>query len=237
MRRQKPVTDNHSGQTEWNREPRQSVIFIQRPASQLARSRAEPPPAATRKHGWLCVKAAVFAIETHIDAEDCLVAGERGNASVLEGNPQRLCPPWPPSNPQPRIGAGQLRLSGEQGRGGRLVSGISLTCLEVTCRCPLGMSFNAASQRMMTVITTDREYQMKGLMMRQPLLVSTLLTHAERHHGEREIVSKRVEGDIHRYRYRDLAQRARRMANALAGYNLCVINRHSICPGNEQSGE
>jgi hypothetical protein len=101
------------------------------------------------------------------------------------------------------------------------------------------MSFDAASQRMMTVITTDREYQMKGLMMQQPLLVSTLLTHAERHHGVQEIASKRVEGDIHRYRYcyRDLAQRARRMANALAGYKMCVINRHSIWPGNEQSGE
>ncbi|HEX3382723.1 MAG TPA: 3-(methylthio)propionyl-CoA ligase [Paraburkholderia sp.] len=57
---------------------------------------------------------------------------------------------------------------------------------------------------------------MQGLMMQQPLLVSALLTHAERHHGEQEIVSRRVEGDIHRYSYRQLAQRARRMANALS---------------------
>ena len=57
---------------------------------------------------------------------------------------------------------------------------------------------------------------MYGQMMHQPLLISTLLTHAERHHGDREIVSRRVEGDIHRYTYRDLAARARRMANALA---------------------
>ncbi|HTR10205.1 MAG TPA: 3-(methylthio)propionyl-CoA ligase [Paraburkholderia sp.] len=56
---------------------------------------------------------------------------------------------------------------------------------------------------------------MQGLMMQQPLLVSSLLVHAERHHGTREIVSRRVEGDVHRYRYQDLAQRARRMANAL----------------------
>ncbi|MCX4171596.1 MULTISPECIES: 3-(methylthio)propionyl-CoA ligase [Paraburkholderia] len=61
---------------------------------------------------------------------------------------------------------------------------------------------------------------MQGLMMQQPLLVASLLTHAERHHGEQEIVSRRVEGDIHRYRYRDLAQRARRMANALAGLGI-----------------
>ncbi|MBK9243280.1 MAG: fatty-acid--CoA ligase [Burkholderiales bacterium] len=57
---------------------------------------------------------------------------------------------------------------------------------------------------------------MLGSMMQQPLLISTLLTHAERHHGEQEIVSRRVEGDVHRYTYRDLAARARKMANALA---------------------
>ena len=61
---------------------------------------------------------------------------------------------------------------------------------------------------------------MQGLMMQQPLLVASLLRHAERHHGTREIVSRRVEGDIHRYTYRDLAQRARRMANALTGLGV-----------------
>jgi 3-(methylthio)propionyl---CoA ligase len=39
---------------------------------------------------------------------------------------------------------------------------------------------------------------MYGQMMQQPLLISSLLVHAERHHGDREIVSRRVEGDIHR---------------------------------------
>ncbi len=57
---------------------------------------------------------------------------------------------------------------------------------------------------------------MNGLMMQQSLLISTLLVHAERHHGEQEIVSRRVEGGIHRYTYRDLASRARRMAKAIA---------------------
>ena len=56
---------------------------------------------------------------------------------------------------------------------------------------------------------------MNGLMMQQPLLISSLLVHAERHHGEQEVVSRRVEGDIHRYTYRELASRSRRMANAL----------------------
>ena len=57
---------------------------------------------------------------------------------------------------------------------------------------------------------------MNGLMMQQPLLISALLTHAERHHGEQEIASRRVEGDLHRYTFRDMAARARRLANALA---------------------
>jgi acyl-CoA synthetase (AMP-forming)/AMP-acid ligase II len=57
---------------------------------------------------------------------------------------------------------------------------------------------------------------MNGSMMQQPLLISSLLVHAERHHAEQEIVSRRVEGDVHRYTYADLAKRARRMANALA---------------------
>lgn len=57
---------------------------------------------------------------------------------------------------------------------------------------------------------------MNASMMQQPLLISTLLTHAERHHGDQEIVSRRVEGDLHRQTYSDLARRSRRMANALA---------------------
>jgi acyl-CoA synthetase (AMP-forming)/AMP-acid ligase II len=54
-----------------------------------------------------------------------------------------------------------------------------------------------------------------GQMMDRPLLVSTLLEHAERYHGDAEIVSRTVEGPIHRYTYADAARRARQMANAL----------------------
>ncbi|HEX4233366.1 MAG TPA: 3-(methylthio)propionyl-CoA ligase [Caldimonas sp.] len=61
---------------------------------------------------------------------------------------------------------------------------------------------------------------MNASMMQQPLLISSLLTHAERHHGEREVVSRRVEGDIHRTTYREMAARARRMANALAAMGI-----------------
>ena len=64
-----------------------------------------------------------------------------------------------------------------------------------------------------------------GQMMQQPLLVSSLLVHAERHHGEQEIVSRRVEGDIHRYSYRDLTARSRRVANALASLGVKTGDR------------
>ena len=61
---------------------------------------------------------------------------------------------------------------------------------------------------------------MNGSMMQLPLLISSLLVHAERHHGEQQVVSRRVEGDIHRTTYRELASRSRRMANALAGLGV-----------------
>ena len=66
---------------------------------------------------------------------------------------------------------------------------------------------------------------MLGLMQDQPLLISSLIEFAERHHGEGEIVSRRVEGDIHRTTYRDLAARARRVANALDALALQFSDR------------
>ncbi|HYM02094.1 MAG TPA: AMP-binding protein, partial [Stellaceae bacterium] len=56
---------------------------------------------------------------------------------------------------------------------------------------------------------------MLGLMQNQPLLISSLITFADRHHGATEIVSRTIEGPIHRYTYRDAHKRARRLANAL----------------------
>ncbi len=54
-----------------------------------------------------------------------------------------------------------------------------------------------------------------GQMMDVPLTVSSLLAHAARHFGHTEIVSRRIEGDIHRYTYRDCQQRAKQLAQAL----------------------
>jgi fatty-acyl-CoA synthase len=66
---------------------------------------------------------------------------------------------------------------------------------------------------------------MLGLMQNHPLLISTLIRHAERHHGQAEIVSRRVEGDIHRYTYQDMAARARQVANALGSFKLGFSDR------------
>ena len=66
---------------------------------------------------------------------------------------------------------------------------------------------------------------MLGLMQQQPLLISALIDFAEKHHGDGEIVSRRVEGDIHRCRWRDVAKRARRIANALDGAGLAQSDR------------
>ena len=66
---------------------------------------------------------------------------------------------------------------------------------------------------------------MLGLMQSQPLLISSLIEFAERHHGDGEIVSRRVEGDIHRYHWRDVAARSRRVAQALDGLKLQFSDR------------
>jgi len=62
-------------------------------------------------------------------------------------------------------------------------------------------------------------------MQSQPMLISGLIEFAERHHGDAEIVSRRVEGDIHRYTYKDSAKRARQVANALDGLKLAFSDR------------
>ena len=56
---------------------------------------------------------------------------------------------------------------------------------------------------------------MQGLMMDVPLMISSLIRHADRYHGDTEIVSRTVEGPIHRYTYTDAHRRARQLALAL----------------------
>jgi 3-(methylthio)propionyl---CoA ligase len=66
---------------------------------------------------------------------------------------------------------------------------------------------------------------MLGLMQSHNLLISNLITNAERHHGDVEIVSRRVEGDIHRTTWSGIASRARQLANALSGEGLAFSDR------------
>ncbi len=66
---------------------------------------------------------------------------------------------------------------------------------------------------------------MLGQMQSQPLLISSLIVHAERHHAGGEIVSRRVEGDIHRSNWGQVARRSRQVANALDGLGLASGER------------
>jgi fatty-acyl-CoA synthase len=52
-------------------------------------------------------------------------------------------------------------------------------------------------------------------MQQQNLLISSLIDFAEKHHGDVEIISRRVEGDIHRTTWGGIAQRSRQVAHAL----------------------
>ncbi len=64
---------------------------------------------------------------------------------------------------------------------------------------------------------------MLGLMQDWPLLVHKIIDHAALYHGTREVVSRSVEGPIHRTNYGEIAKRARRVADAL--------DRHGVKPG------
>ena len=66
---------------------------------------------------------------------------------------------------------------------------------------------------------------MLGQMQSHPLLISNLIVHAERHHGSAEIVSRRVEGDIHRTTWAGIARRSRQVANALDKLGLAFSDR------------
>ncbi len=66
---------------------------------------------------------------------------------------------------------------------------------------------------------------MQGLMMDMPLLVSSILQHAARHFGDTEVVSRRVEGDLHRYTYADCERRARKLADAFVRTGVGIGDR------------
>jgi len=77
---------------------------------------------------------------------------------------------------------------------------------------------------------------MLGLMQDRPLLISSLVRHAELYHKDNEIVTNAVEGGIHRTTYGETCRRAAKLAHALKekgiGEGSCIsslawnTNRH-----------
>ncbi|MGX8271747.1 long-chain-fatty-acid--CoA ligase [Brevundimonas diminuta] len=61
---------------------------------------------------------------------------------------------------------------------------------------------------------------MLGMMQDWPLTVDKILDHAKNWHGEREVVTRSVEGPIVRTTYAAIHERARRVSNALLGWGI-----------------
>ncbi len=66
---------------------------------------------------------------------------------------------------------------------------------------------------------------MRGLMMDDPLLISGMIEYAAQNHGYQEIVSRSVEGPIHRYTYADAYGRIKQLANALERLGVRIGDR------------
>src|SRR5436190_16186626 len=66
---------------------------------------------------------------------------------------------------------------------------------------------------------------MLGLMQDRPLLISQMIDFAARYYPDVEIVTRTVEGPIHRYGYRDAAKRAKKLAEALQGLGIKLGDR------------
>ena len=66
---------------------------------------------------------------------------------------------------------------------------------------------------------------MLASMQNHPLLISSLIDFAERHHRDAEVVSRRVEGDFHRCTWREVAVRSRQVARALDAQGLLFSDR------------
>src|SRR4051812_5296119 len=54
-----------------------------------------------------------------------------------------------------------------------------------------------------------------GLMQSHGLMISTILRHAARHHAEAQVISRTHENTTHRYSWRDVETRARRLVRAM----------------------
>lgn len=66
---------------------------------------------------------------------------------------------------------------------------------------------------------------MRGRMMETPLLISSLIEHAGRVHGDQEIVTRTVEGPIHHSTWGEIRDRARQLAAALSSVGIVEADR------------
>jgi fatty-acyl-CoA synthase len=66
---------------------------------------------------------------------------------------------------------------------------------------------------------------MFGLMQERPLLISSIIQHAARNHARTAIVSKNVDGSVHRTDYAGLEQRARRLVRVLQALGIGPADR------------
>ena len=66
---------------------------------------------------------------------------------------------------------------------------------------------------------------MQGLMQDWPLTVDRIIDRAAQWHGQREIVTRSVEGPITRTTYAQVHARAKRVSNALAGWGIRLGDR------------
>jgi 3-(methylthio)propionyl---CoA ligase len=66
---------------------------------------------------------------------------------------------------------------------------------------------------------------MLGLMQQHALLISNIIEFAATYHADTEIVSRRVEGDIHRTNYAECNRRAKQIANALDAWKIAQSAR------------
>lgn len=75
---------------------------------------------------------------------------------------------------------------------------------------------------------------MLGLMQQQPLLVSSILVHAARHHAHAEVVSRHDNGSVTRASYRAIELRCRRLATALQRLGVGQSDRVATLGWNSQ---
>ncbi len=74
---------------------------------------------------------------------------------------------------------------------------------------------------------------MNGLMMNLPLTVTSILQHADRVNGSKEIVSVTRDNPRHRYTYREAFARTRQLANAMADWQLTPGDRIATLAWND----